>query len=222
MGRKKQLQLPDLDGSDDRSNKISSATKKIEDSQSKNSIDNKNILSLDVSTSCTGVCILDKNLNLVVLDAVKFPASCITMFDKADRGIEEIKKLVNGRNIDKIFVEANAKMFMPGFSSADTLITLAKFNVLLSYLSHKAFAAQVIDVNVSSARKAVGFKNNKADKRPKKEQVKDYVIALHPEFPYKKHIAKAGRQKNQEVYDSSNGDMIDAWVIAKGGSLLNP
>jgi len=177
---------------------------------------------LDISTSCTGVCILDKNLNLILLDAIKFPTSCITMFDKADRGIEEIKKLVNGRNIDKIFVEANAKMFMPGFSSADTLITLAKFNVLLSYLSHKAFGAQVIDVNVSSARKAVGFKNNKADKRPKKEQVKDYVIALHPEFPYKKHIAKTGSRKNQEVYDSSNGDMIDAWVIAKGGSLLNP
>lgn len=180
------------------------------------------LLGLDISTSCTGVCILDKNLNLVMLDAVKFPSSCITMFDKADRGIEEIKKLVSGKNIEKIFVEANAKMFMPGFSSADTLITLAKFNILLSYLSHKAFGAQVIDVNVSSARKAVGFKSNKADKRPKKEQVKDYVIALHPEFPYKKHIAKTGSKKNQEVYDASNGDMIDAWVIAKGGSLLNP
>jgi hypothetical protein len=69
--------------------------------------------------------------------------------------LEEAKRLVGDRKIEKIFVEANAKMFSTGFSSADTLLTLAKFNGLISYLSHKAFNAEVIDVNVTSARKAV-------------------------------------------------------------------
>jgi len=218
MGRKKQPHLSDLDRSDDQSNKISSTNETL-----KKEVEKQFILALDISTSCTGICILDEELNLVVLDYIKLTSSSLTnLWDKVDRGIEEIRRIVAGRKIKKIFVEANAKMFMPGFSSADTILTLAKINGIFSYLSHKAFQAPVIDVNVSSARKAIGFKSNKTDKRPKKEQVFSYVIALHPEFPWKKYYPVSGKNKGQETFTPENKDACDAWVIAKGGALLNP
>lgn len=185
-------------------------------------INMKYFLGLDISTSCTGVCLVDENEQVVVFDAVKLTSSTLhTMWDKADRGIEEIKKLVGDKKVERIYVEANAKMFSKGFSSADTLFTLAKFNGLISYLSHKAFNAEVVDVNVTSARKAVGFKNTKTDKRPVKEKVFDFITALHPELPWKKHTAKTGKSVGQEVYDSEMKDATDAFVIVVGGYRLH-
>lgn len=183
----------------------------------------KYYLGLDISTSCTGICLIDENEQVIVLDAVKLTSTTLSnMWEKADKGIEEIKKLVGDKKIERIFVEANAKMFSTGFSSADTLLTLAKFNGLISYLSHKAYKAEVVDVNVTSARKAVGFKNTKVDKRPVKEKVFDHVKALHPELPWKRHVAKTGKSQGQEVYNPECKDMSDAYVIAVGGKRLTP
>lgn len=177
---------------------------------------------LDISTAAIGVCLIDENEQLILLDAVKLTSSSLTtMWSKADKGSEEIKKLVGNKPVSKIFVEANAKMFMGGFSSADTLLTLAKFNSLISYLSHKTFNAEVYDINVSSARKAIGFKNTKTDRRPVKEKVFEFITTLHPNFPWKKHVAKTGKCKNQEVFDTESRDMSDAYVIAVGGYRIN-
>jgi len=176
---------------------------------------------LDISTSCTGVCLIDKNEQLILLDSVKLTSSSLTtLWSKADRGIEEIKRLIGDKPINKIFVEENAKMFNTGFSSADTLFSLAKFNALISYLSHKTFNAEVYDINVSSARKAVGYKNTLSDKRPVKEKVFEFTTTLHPKFPWKKHIAKSGKNKGREIYGQESRDMSDAWVIAVGGLRL--
>lgn len=178
-------------------------------------------VALDISTSVIGVCLIDDSEQVIVLDGIKLTSASLTnMWEKADKGIEEIIKLVDDRKIEKIFVEANAKMFMKGFSSADTLITLSKFNALISYLSHKAFKAEVVDVNVTSARKAIGFKNTKTDKRPVKEKVFEHVTTLHPELPWKKHIAKTGKSAGMEVYNIEMKDACDSYVIAVGGSRL--
>jgi hypothetical protein len=179
------------------------------------------ICGLDISTSTTGVCVLDENEQLVVLDAIKLTSTKLkTMWDKADHVLEQLKQIVGDRKIERVFVEANAKMFTKGFSSADTLMTLAKFNGIISYLSHKTFNAEIIDVNVSSARKAIGFKNNKADKRSTKDKVFEYVSTTHPEFPWKKHIAKTGKSQGQEVFDVEMKDACDSWVIVCGGSRI--
>lgn len=177
---------------------------------------------LDISTSVIGVCLIEENENLVVLDAIKLTSTSLhTMWDKADKGIEELVKLVGDKKVERIYVEANAKMFSTGFSSADTLLTLAKFNGLISYLSHKTFKAEVVDVNVTSARKAIGFKNVKTDKRPVKEKVFEFVTTLHPEFPWKRHVAITGKHKGQEVFNTEMKDACDAWVICVGGNRIN-
>ena len=181
----------------------------------------KYFLGYDISTSVTGICLINQDEQVIVLDGIKLTSTSLTnMWEKADRAMEEAKKLVGNRKIEKIFVEANAKMFSTGFSSADTLLTLAKFNGLISYLSHKAFNAEVIDVNVTSARKAVGFNNTRADKRPVKEKVFDFITTLHPDLPWKKHVAKTGKSAGQEVFNSEMKDACDSFVIVLGGKRI--
>jgi hypothetical protein len=199
-----------------------------EDSQvkqdgSENQVTKEYHLGLDISTAVVGFVILEPNGTMVKMDhvklnIVKFP----DLFTKVDWTIERLITGCDGYKIKKIFVEANAKMFTPGFSSADTILTLAKMNALVSYLSHKFFNVPVTDVNVTSARSRIGYKNNRLDKRTVKEKVREFVVNLHPEFPIKTHVAKTGKSKGQSVMNAEVADEIDAFVIARGGQILNP
>lgn len=183
------------------------------------------ILGLDISTSVTGVALIDSQTGeLEVLDAVKLTGVKYegSMWKKADRAIEEIVRLVGGRKILAIHVEENAKRFAEGLSSADTVLTLAKFNGIISYLSHKAFGAEVSNINVAAARKAVGFSKklsplNGIKGNSVKDMVFDYVTRKHPEFPWRKHVAKTGKSAGKEVFDADMHDACDAWVVAYGG-----
>ena len=183
------------------------------------------ILGLDISTAVIGVCLLSYGTEPLHKDAWKvMQAIDLTkttgLFNKADKALETILALCKGYSIREVFVEANMKMFVGGSSSADTLFTLAKMNGLVSYLVHKQFGVEVRDINVSSARKAVGFKNDKSDKRKVKEKVFDFVTDKYPEFPWKTHMAKSGKSKGVLVYDKEMKDVCDAWVICAGGMKL--
>ncbi len=183
------------------------------------------ILGLDISTSVTGVALIDSQTGeLEVLDAVKLTGVKYegSMWKKADRAIEEIVRLVGGRKISAVHVEENAKRFAEGLSSADTVLTLAKFNGIISYLSHKAFGAEVSNINVAAARKAVGFSKklsplNGVKGNSVKDMMFDYVTRKHPEFPWRKHVAKTGKSTGKEVFDADMHDACDAWVVAYGG-----
>lgn len=179
-------------------------------------------LGLDISSSVTGVVLLDSFGKVVKMDFIKLNIAKLTnIFEKADHAKEWFENNLKGYNIRNIYVEANAKMFTAGFSSADTLFTLAKMNALISYLSLKQFpTAKVIDINVTSARSKIGYKNNKLDKRPVKEKVREYVLSKFPEVTVSKHIAKTGKQKGEMVMDAEMADVIDAFVICRGGQQI--
>lgn len=177
-------------------------------------------LGLDISTTTIGVVLLDRHTgDLRLLDSIKL-ASTIGLFDKADKAIEKLIELTAGHKVAEVFVEENAKMFAAGGSTADTILTLAKMNGLVSYLVYKQYGCKVHNINVTSARKAVGFINTKSDKRKVKEKVFEFVTDKHPEFPWRTHTAKTGSFKGQEVYDADMKDACDAWVICRGGMRL--
>ena len=181
-------------------------------------------LGLDISTAVTGVVLLNaKTGSLVKMDHIKLNIAKLTnLFEKADYAIDWINKNIGSSyKVKRIFVEANAKGFSVGFSSADTLFTLAKMNVLISYLAHKRFGTEVVDINVTSARSKIGYKDNRSIKRPVKEKVREFVLAAHPELPVSKHIAKTGKNKGKEIMDAECADEIDAWVICRGGQLIH-
>lgn len=181
------------------------------------------LVGLDISTSCTGISIIDlKTEELVLLDYIKVPTE-LSLFEKADFVIDEVAGCLTRNGIgkpEKVFVEENAKMFAGGLSSADVLMTLAKFNALISYLCHKQLTPNVSSVNVTKARGAIGFKNTKADKRPVKDKVFEFVQTLHPEFPWKTYIPKAGKSKGKEISIPEMKDAADAWVVVVGGKRL--
>jgi hypothetical protein len=144
------------------------------------------------------------------------------IFDKADAVLAWIQTELPDVKVRRIFVEANAKGYAAGFSSADTLFTLAKMNALVSYLTHKWFKAPVIDVNVTSARSRIGYKNNKSVKKPVKEKVREFVLLNHPYLPFQTRTVTVGKKKGQVVPASGVEDEIDAWVLCRAGQLMYP
>lgn len=180
-------------------------------------------LGLDISSSITGVVLMDKGGSMVFMGHVPLTSTKYkNIFDKADAVLGWIQTELPDVKVRRIFVEANAKGYSAGFSSADTLFTLAKINALVSYLTHKWFKAPVIDVNVTSARSRIGYKNNKSVKKPVKEKVREFVLLNHPYLPFQTRTVMVGKNKGQVVPASGVEDEIDAWIVCRGGQLLNP
>lgn len=181
-------------------------------------------LGLDISTSVTGVTLLEPSGELCFMGHVPLTSNKYTnLFQKADAVLEWMKQnLPKGIKVRRIFVEANAKGFSVGFSSADTLFTLAKINVLVSYLSHKHFQAPVHDVNVTSARSKIGYKDNRSVKRPVKEKVREFVLTCYPHLPFETREVKVGKNKGSLVPAQGVADEIDSWVVCRGGQLIVP
>jgi hypothetical protein len=192
-------------------------------------------LGLDISTSIVGITALDPDnpdgmpllFDSIILKPNKKNqlGEHATMFTKATYFKQEFERLMRLHNLqpNKIFVEENAKAFKKGQSSAEVLFILAKFNGIVSYIAMTTDAyvqpVQLIDVNVASARSKVGFKNpNPKDKSKSiKKKVFDYISAKHPEFPWRKHVAKTGNNKGKEVFDEDMYDACDSYVIVRGG-----
>ena len=96
------------------------------------------ILALDISTSCTGYCIISTELNSETssVDLGFIPlAKHKSHFNKANVVLEDLRKIKAKHNITEIAIEENLQSFRSGFSSAQTLSSLAKFNGIVAYLS---------------------------------------------------------------------------------------
>ncbi len=223
MARRQNKDHKTIERTDGADSQNSEKAEKKENSDQKRQVD----LGLDISTAVIGVCILDHLTgNLIKLDNIKLNrVKTDNMWLKADEAQRRLLLLQEENStldFQRIFVEENAKRFSPGFSSADTILTLAKMNGIVSWIARNAFGCEPLDVNVVSARARLGIKVDRKDKsKTTKEKVRIEVIRLYPDLPLKKHIAKTGKSKNQEVIDKECEDEIDAFVIAKGGQLIH-
>ena len=168
------------------------------------------ILGLDVSTSITGITLLDNEGEVVYntsVDTRKYK----NFFEKAKEFEYEIKYLWQSTNIDllpkRIFIEQSLQSFRSGFSSAKTLSTLSRFNGVVSWIMYKNWGIEPEYIAASSARKLAGIKITK-DKKAKQcviEHVLDNVPAVVIEY------TKHGNPK-PHCYDRA-----DSWVIARAG-----
>ena len=241
MGKSKQSKISVLDRGNDfsiaqslqrktqRSERVEDKEKTQEDCVNETSINETSLkkeieIGLDISTAVVGIVGLTKEGQFEFMEHVKFSAKQDSLWLKADEIEKRLLELEKKYQVKRVFVEASAKGFSPGFSSADTLFTLAKFNGIVSYIARRVFSGTTIhDINVNSARKAAGIKVNRSDKtRSTKEQVFDAVRAAYPNFPWLTHTAKNGKHKGKVVFDKENYDRCDAWVICRGGQLTTP
>lgn len=190
------------------------------------------IVGLDISSSVIGISFFDSTMKLISLQAIKFKKEKLETYENYFNKItffeKEIEKISNIQqfNIKEFRVEANAKAFAAHSTTAHTLFTLAKINAMICFSIWKKFPnAKIKEIQVSSARKNIGFKPKKSNKLSKtkskkiKDQVFDFVLESQKEVIkfLPKKILKAGPNKGKEVYEEHAKDMIDAYVIAKGG-----
>lgn len=179
------------------------------------------IIGLDISTSCTGWCILNSEGDFVDMGYIPL-SKYKTMYEKAKKVADTLSLIHISHDIEKVFIEENLQAFRPGLSSAKTLLTLARFNGIVSYLSQQEFYHTPEHINVNVARKTVGLKivSKKKGGKPTKEQVLEWVNSkLDYKWPTK--ILKSGPRKNQEVLEPYCFDMADAYIISLAGSKMN-
>lgn len=187
------------------------------------------ILSLDVSTSVTGICVIESSRqpdaagsHILLLDRIEFKG-CKTLWDKADVVQAYLSSLrSNGRlggytDSVRIILEEPLMGFRPGMSSAQTITTLIRFNGIVSYIARDVFKQEPEYINAPHARKLCGIKLQKttACGKSQKEQTAEYMLTCDL-----KHITwpqtRTGKMVNW-AYDA-----IDAYVIARAAQLSGP
>ena len=114
-------------------------------------------LGLDISTSCTGYSILSENGSLVDIGYITLSKEK-DHFCKSQKVLDAIIELGSKYNIEKIFIEQNLQAFRPGFSSAKTLFSLARFNGIVCYICERDLKIKPEMINVNVARKTLNLK----------------------------------------------------------------
>jgi len=176
----------------------------------------RKILGLDISTSCIGWCLLDAADGSLIAAGSIVLKDIKCMFEKAQRAQQTLQMLVAEHNVESIAIEENLQAFRPGFSSAKTLITLARFNGIVSWLSYGCTKIKPSFINVNHARKSVGLKINRKSSLSTKEQVFEWVKQSGmADFPWPTRTLKSGPRKDLVIFDDSCYDISDAFVIAK-------
>ena len=111
--------------------------------------------------------------------------------------------------IEKIYIEQSLQAFRPGLSSAQVILTLGKFNGIVSWIAYKIFGFEPEYIGASTARKALGIKVERGANA--KEVVLEHVKALEPDF--KIEYTAHGNPV------PGTFDRADSYVIAKAGYL---
>ena len=168
------------------------------------------ILGLDISTSITGVTILDENEKILCCEAwdLRRYKNIFEKTKEVQRKLREFKTLYP--NIENVYIEQSLQSFRPGFSSAKTLLTLARFNGIVSWLVCETYYMEPEYIGASSARKICGIKVPRGQKA--KKVVLEFL--LDNEEGFEVQYTKYGNPK-PESYDKA-----DSLVIAKAGYQL--
>ena len=178
------------------------------------------ILGLDISTSCTGWCLLSENGSLIDMGSIPLSRER-DFFKKADLVRSSLELLKKQHKIERIVIEENLQAYRPGLASAKTLMCLARFNGIVSYICRDMFKCEPEYYNVNVARRTVGLKVSKNSPLSTKEQVlswvEDKVNGTGHVWPTKK--LKSGPRKGKTIKDPSCFDMADAYVVCLASCL---
>ena len=174
------------------------------------------ILSLDISTSCTGYCVFDNDGNLITSNAIILNKEK-NFFEKVKIVEHTIKQLCTRYNLTDVAIEESLQSFRPGLSSAKTLFTLSKFNGIVQYICYNS-GLNLHTYNVNTARKLSNIKINRKLNIKTKDQVADQVCNF---VTLPKKILKSGPRKGSQVYENYSYDIADAYVIGKAYCIEN-
>ena len=170
------------------------------------------ILALDVSTSITGATVM-KNGQILetnfwdTRNKRHFP----TIYDKARLVKDKIKDIKSRYPVSEIFIEQSLHSFRSGFSSAQTLSTLSRFNGIVSWLCADIFQTEPQMIAATSARKLAGVGVKRGENA--KEKVLEFILDKYPQITIK--YTKHGNPK-PGMYD-----MCDSIIIALAAEKIS-
>ena len=169
-------------------------------------------LGLDISTSITGATLVDDIGQVLYCEAWDtrnknhFP----DLWDKANFIKGRLLDLKAMFVIERVFIEQSLQAFRPGFSSAKTLLTLASFNGIVSYICQDELGIKPEYIGASTARKSNGIKIPRGEKA--KKVVLQYVLDNEPDF-----VVEYTKQGNPKP---GHYDRADSLIIARAGHNL--
>ena len=173
------------------------------------------ILGLDISSTMIGAAVIDPTTGDLVhckgWDLSKIDNS----YTKYETVGSELYALRREYEIEHVFIETALKRFVPGRSRADTIIKLAKFNGVVSWLCFSELELEPTFINVNTARSLYGLSFPRGTKGPqrKKMVIQAVIEREKTSFPYE--MARGGKN-----YKRGTDDRADAVVIARAGEFL--
>lgn len=171
------------------------------------------ILGLDISTSVVGVAVIS-NGNLVL--SMHWDISkADTLFSKAEMIGAELWQIRNEYKIENVFIETALKKFIPGKSRADTIMKLAKFNGIVSWICYESFGLEPTYLNVNSARSLYGLSFPRGTKGPQRKNMVIEAVIEKEKTAFTYEMARGGQN-----YKKGTDDRADAIVIARAGEFL--
>jgi len=165
------------------------------------------ILGLDISTSILGYTILDDNGKIIVCDCIDMRKEETDILIKGAIVERKFDDLSKQYKFEKVYIEQSLQAFRPGLSSAQVILTLGKFNGIVSYLASKIFNVPPEFIGATTARKELGIKVAKGENA--KEVVLKHLLDTVPQFVVQ--YTPKGNPK-QGTYDRA-----DSYVIARAG-----
>ncbi len=174
------------------------------------------ILGLDISSSIVGISIFNDDKTLYDLRYVDL-RKIDSFFKKADyvRAKLEDLRCELTQKITIISVEECAQSFRKGFSSAQTISTLARFNGVISQIAYETFEVEPVYYNVVSSRKSLGIKLDKSGSVDTKEQIVSWVSMQEPQWTWPTKTLSRGKNAGSTIHETFCYDMADAYVIGK-------
>ena len=176
------------------------------------------VIGLDISTSCLGYCVVESDdKSIVELGHINLK-SVEGLFNKVDFAVPKIASLMIDLNVSKAFIEEAVMMFSAGMSSAQTILTLAKFNALISYhVRNQLGDSNIVWVKPTEARKTCGLvmtTKAKAGGASQKEQTFRQLTAPNGLLSHVKwDMTKTNKVKPESF------DRADAFVVAYHGAV---
>ncbi len=174
-------------------------------------------MGLDISTNIIGVSLFENN-KLVYLNYIDL-RKIDSLFKKADFVRNRFSELKEKFKVSKISIEESAQSFRKGFSSAQVLSILSRFNGVVSQISYEEFNTEPIYYNVSTARKLLGIKLDKASGIDTKEQILAWVKSQENDISWPIKNIVRGKNKGDVKFEPACYDMADAYVIGKAAVI---
>jgi hypothetical protein len=174
-------------------------------------------LGLDVSTTCTGLCLLDDDGQIVTVTHVHLSKQK-GLISKARTCEQAIRSIVEGVSPTDLHVcvEEAAQAFRRGLSSAKTIAVLNQFNGMVQLMASEHTSHDVVTLLPQQCRSAAGIKvvPEKKCGVSTKEQIRE-AFESQTGMALPSVQLKSGPNRGKFVFDKRNYDAMDAWVVAR-------